>query len=643
VALAAMAMLVLLGWGLKVEWLKSAVPGLPPIEVNVAVCFLLAGLSLWLLQPEAVPAATAGGLANKLPWRRQGGLALAWLVTLLAALTLSQYLFRWELGIDQLLFENVSAPPDTRWPGRMGPNAAVGFLILGLALLLLEVDVAPQRHPAEALALLAVVWSILPMVGHLYALTGFYQLPDYPAMGVQTCVGHLVVGLAILCARPERGVMRLFASHSSTGIVARRLVVAALLLPLAMASAATLGRGPEASGPAFLPAFQTLLLTATFVALALSSARLFQQAETRRQRAEAEVSQYGERLEGLVAERTRALQQSEARLRNLLESATDGIVVAGLDRCIQLFSQGAERMFGYSASEIVGKDTSVLVAPEHKASHGAGFARYLETGQAQVIGRTVELKARRRTGEVFPIELSLSESRAWGEVSFIAVIRDLTERKEAQARLQAAQAKYQSIFENAVEGIFQSTPEGRVIAVNPALARMLGYSCPEELLGAISEVERSYVDPARRAEYQRLMAEHGSVTGFEFQVYRKDGVAIWVSESARAVRDAQGTVLYYEGIMEDITAAKHAQAEREGLIAELRKALAEVKTLSGLLPICASCKKIRDDRGYWNSVEGYIQARSQATFTHGLCPDCIKKYLPDMESPTTFEPEEPLG
>ena len=110
VALAAMAMLVLLGWGLKVEWLKSAVPGLPPIEVNVAVCFLLAGLSLWLLQPEAVPAATAGGLANKLPWRRQGGLALAWLVTLLAALTLSQYLFRWELGIDQLLFENVSAP-----------------------------------------------------------------------------------------------------------------------------------------------------------------------------------------------------------------------------------------------------------------------------------------------------------------------------------------------------------------------------------------------------------------------------------------------------------------------------------------------------------------------------------------------------
>ncbi|MBI5397472.1 MAG: PAS domain S-box protein, partial [Verrucomicrobia bacterium] len=134
---------------------------------------------------------------------------------------------------------------------------------------------------------------------------------------------------------------------------------------------------------------------------------------------------------------------------------------------------------------------------------------------------------------------------------------EITERQRAEKSRARAIEKYRNIFENAVEGIFQTTPDGRHLTVNPALARMLGYESAEELIAAVSDIEHQlYVDPARRAEFKRLIEEHGIVERFEIQLRRKDGSAIWVSENARAVRAADGRVLCYEGSMEDITARK---------------------------------------------------------------------------------------
>jgi sigma-B regulation protein RsbU (phosphoserine phosphatase) len=131
------------------------------------------------------------------------------------------------------------------------------------------------------------------------------------------------------------------------------------------------------------------------------------------------------------------------------------------------------------------------------------------------------------------------------------------ERAQAKVALFKAEEKYRSIFVNAVEGIFQTTPEGRYISVNPALTRIYGYSSPEELIASLTDIGKSlYVDPKRRDEFIRLMQENGVVTDFESQIYRKDGSIIWISENARAVRDAHGDLLYYEGLVEDITKRK---------------------------------------------------------------------------------------
>ncbi|MBE8971006.1 PAS domain S-box protein [Nostocales cyanobacterium LEGE 12452] len=135
------------------------------------------------------------------------------------------------------------------------------------------------------------------------------------------------------------------------------------------------------------------------------------------------------------------------------------------------------------------------------------------------------------------------------------------ELESAYQKLKVAEAKYRSIFENAVEGIFQSSPDGHYITANPALARIYGYSLVDEVTANFTDIEQLYVDPNRRAEFVRLMEKYGSVSDFESQIYRQDGSIVWISEKAYTVRDEQGKLLYYEGLIEDITQRKQTEEE----------------------------------------------------------------------------------
>jgi PAS domain S-box-containing protein len=139
-------------------------------------------------------------------------------------------------------------------------------------------------------------------------------------------------------------------------------------------------------------------------------------------------------------------------------------------------------------------------------------------------------------------------------------ISALATREQAVEALERAEAKYRSIVENAVEGIFQTSPDGKYLSANPALARIYGYASPEELRQSIGDIERQlYVDPTRRDEFVHLMERDGVVTGFELEIHCKDGSVIWISENARAVRDSHGSIEYYEGTVIDISARKESE------------------------------------------------------------------------------------
>jgi PAS domain S-box-containing protein len=151
-------------------------------------------------------------------------------------------------------------------------------------------------------------------------------------------------------------------------------------------------------------------------------------------------------------------------------------------------------------------------------------------------------------------------------------------------QLKEAETKYRGMFENAIEGIYQSTPEGRYLIVNAALARMYGYEHPEQLLNQVSDIQNQiYVDAAFRQKFKQQIEQTGFVHGLEYQVRRRDGSIIWISESARAVRDATGAIHHYEGFIDNITARKEAEAERTKLEKQMLHAqkMDAIGTLAG--------------------------------------------------------------
>ena len=244
-----------------------------------------------------------------------------------------------------------------------------------------------------------------------------------------------------------------------------------------------------------------------------------------------------------------SLRQSEEGMRAILDSALDCIITMDHHGRVAEFNPAAEKTFGYRREEAIGQLLSELIIPPSlRERHQKGLARYLATGDAPVLGKRLELSAVKRDGSEFPIELAIIRIGTQKPPMFTGFIRDITERKRAEDALKQAEEKYRSIFENAVEGIFQTTPDGRFVAANLALARLLGFDSPEELIDARTDIaQENYVNPQSREEFKRLLEENGSVLDFELEVYRKDRSRIWMSENVLAVRDEKGKIAYYEG------------------------------------------------------------------------------------------------
>lgn len=212
-------------------------------------------------------------------------------------------------------------------------------------------------------------------------------------------------------------------------------------------------------------------------------------------------------------------------------------------------------------------------------------------------------------------------------VRLSAAVRGALNQCEHARELAAAEARYTTLFDTVPVGLFRSTPQGELLDVNPAFALLLERD-RDELIGR----NFAEIHPAPRdfQQWRDELEREGSVTWVESRFRTASGKIRWVKIHAKALREAPGGEIIYEGSVEDVTSSKEAEAERERLIHNLKEALARVRSLSGLLPICSSCKKIRDDHGRWNMLETYIESHSHAHFTHGFCPDCARRLYPEV-------------
>ncbi len=261
-----------------------------------------------------------------------------------------------------------------------------------------------------------------------------------------------------------------------------------------------------------------------------------------------------------------ALQESQRRFASLIDSLPGIVFSCANDPewSMTYLSEGCLTLTGYKSEELVGNRAVSFNSITHEEDLPKVLAA-LETGVAQKQPYVVEYRIHTKSGqEKWVWEKGHGVFDNTGKVLGVeGFITDITERKRSEEALQQAEAKYRSIFENALEGIFQTTTDGHYVSANPALARLYGYSTPAELIARLTDIEHQlYVEPERRAEFIRMLQENDAALEFESQVYRKDGSVIWISENARAVRDINtGELLYYEGTVEDITERKLAKEQ----------------------------------------------------------------------------------
>jgi two-component system cell cycle sensor histidine kinase/response regulator CckA len=202
------------------------------------------------------------------------------------------------------------------------------------------------------------------------------------------------------------------------------------------------------------------------------------------------------------------------------------------------------------------------------------------------------------------------------------------ENRRARHRAEAALSHLAAIVESSEDAIIGMTLDGNILSWNAGAEKMYGHTAAEIKGCSISMLIPSYRPEEPLQSYEKIKSGE-TIERYETVRLRKDGTVLHVSITLSPVKDAQGAVTGISAIERDITKRRQEEEERLKLIDELTQALVKIKTLKGLLPICAACKKIRDDRGYWQKVEFYIMQHTHAEFTHGICPDCAKQLYPE--------------
>ncbi|NEQ36027.1 MAG: PAS domain S-box protein [Okeania sp. SIO3I5] len=272
------------------------------------------------------------------------------------------------------------------------------------------------------------------------------------------------------------------------------------------------------------------------------------------------------------------LGATQEQFKTILETIPGIVSWIGSDLCYLGVNQHLAKTYNLPQEAFVGQNIGFLKASQEFNEFMQQFFASAAQDDYREISAYVNGTARNY--------LIVSQKYAQGEAA-VAVGIDISDRKYAEAALREAEEKYRTIFENAVEGIFQATPDGYLISANPALARIYGYDSPEQVIANFICLQHQlYGNSEDRQRFLKKLKQQGAVVNYESQIYRRDGSLIWISENARAVYDQDSQLIRYEGTVEDITERKEAQEalqranqQLEGKVEERTKALRKSNSL----------------------------------------------------------------
>ena len=554
--------------------LTSLLPGLSTMTPNTALCFVLCGASL-LLHTKSKPLSKSG--------RAVAG-ALALTAAVLASLTSFEHLFGQNVGIDQLLI--VDDASTSGIPGGMGPNTAACFVLLAMALLLL--DVRPWM--TQLLALNGSAIAMAALVGHAYSVEPFYGIASFAQMALHTAAGLFVLGLGIATVHSRSGVMHVVTSSGPGGILTRTMLPAIVIVSLLLGWFGLYGQRSGWYGSEFGVA---LLVTSSTVVFLV--------------------------VMWLFAVR---LNRSEYLAQRYLDTASVLLLAVDMHGRITLVNRHASAVLGWSAHELIGRDLIDTCVPARIRDAARREFRKMPAGDDSIVESAIVTKA----GDERMIEWRTSFVRDDdGQItSILSSGTDVTERHEAEA-----QGRLQSAALNAAaDGIVITDRAGLIQWVNPAFSELTGYAASE----ALGRNPRALVksDQHDQAFYSKLWSTilSGQVWRGEIVNRRKDGSVYNEEQSITPVWNSRGEISHFIAVKQDTTerhrveAEFHQRAQLSALGAAVGLSLANTPTLADALQQCAQAVVTHLDVAFariWtvNERDGVLELQASAgLYTH---------------------------
>ncbi len=526
------------GWAFDLDPLTNLVPGWPRVSRLTALGFVAGGFAQWMCT---------------LP-RRGPAIAVAMLLVSIGLLCLLRYAFGWTAYIDQLTLAPIPESVNGETPPRMAPATAVAFCFLGLSLVASQQQRTAIAH--QALAILVVIFGWLGLSRYVF---GGEPLVPFVNVAPHAAIVLIVIGSGALTLRTDAGLARLLASEGVGGSMARRLLPAAIFVPLvAGALALHFERGGTLGYETAVSVFALTGVIAFAAFVVINAAR-------------------GERADNLRRQAERALRLSEERNQLIVETALDGVVTINLHGRITGWNTQAEKMFGWSRSEAMGRELAEVIIPESlREQHREGLKRYVATGAARVLNKRIELSGLHRSGHEFPVELAITPIGFGDELMFSAFIRDITSRNRAEAALRESEQRFRTTANAAPVMIWMSGPDKRCTWFNQRWLDFVGREMEQE-------IGDGWCDNVHPADFDRTLDTYHAAFDarrpyeMEFRLQRDDGAWRWLLERGTPHLGPQGEFIGFIGTCIDIT-------EHRETVEQLRESRARFKTLAESLP-----------------------------------------------------------
>ncbi|HKO79431.1 MAG TPA: PAS domain S-box protein, partial [Chitinophagaceae bacterium] len=533
-AIVIIAVIALIGWQFNIKFLKHPTPRVATMNPVTAVLFIFSGVSFFLLSIKTFR-------APKIIY----GKILACITIAVALLQFISAVSGLNISIDTLLYsDQLAEGPGKKISYRMAPNTAFSFILAGLALLLLHVEIKHKRIPAQVIALIVCLVALLSLIGYLYEVNAFYGTIVYNPMAIPSAICFLSLSLAILFAKPGKGIMRELTSPFTGSFIARFLIPAAIIIPVMLGylrlRATWRGSIALESGVAlFVIAIILIFLFLTvFIVVSLNKRDL------------------------LKLHADHDLREREEQIQTIFNAAPDAVIVIDEKGEIIQWNPKAESLLGWSKNEVTGKLLKEVIIPlRFREAHQKGMEHFLRTGEGPLLGKVIETYALTKNGDELQVALNIAaSSKIKNHYLFIGFLRDLTGQKKAEE-------KFKSLLDSAPDAMIIANEKGEIVLVNQQTESVFGYN-RDELIGKPVEilipVDFRNRHQGHRSNYFANPKIRSMGAGLELFAMRRDGTQFPVEISLSPLQTEEG--LLVSASVRDITDRKKAEEKFRSLL-----------------------------------------------------------------------------